>query len=595
MDFDRWQSLPAMLFDMARRRAKQPFLVHKRDGAWHPVDYRTAAERVSMLARALVAEGIRPGDRVVLVAENRPEWVIADFAIMAAGAVTVPAYVTYTVADHVHILANSGARAAIVSSAALMQRLASAAAQTAGLRFLVAIDPPGAQLQSPVPVRAWDDLLAQGAALPDDVADRVAGIARDDVACIIYTSGTGGVPKGVMLSHGNILANAEGAWHALLTLGVEDETFLSFLPMSHSYEHTAGTMFPISIGAQIWFAQGAETLGADMLDARPTLMTAVPRLYETLYARIRRGVERQSPFRRRLFELALALGRKRATAPGSLTLWERMQDLVVERLVRDKMRARFGGRLKALVSGGAPLNPDVGLFFTALGLRLLQGYGQTEASPVIAVNTPTAPRLHTVGPALHGVEIRIAEDGEILVRGANVMKGYWQDPEATAATIVDGWLHTGDVGHLEADGYLVITDRKKDFIKNAGGDMIAPQRIEGLLTLEPLVAQAIVHGDRRPYLVALLVPDEERAKEWAGEHGKPKDLRLLVDDEAFRKAVGEAVGRVNAGLPAIERVRRWTLVADPFSVPNGLLTPTFKIRRHRIREVYGTLLDRLYD
>lgn len=256
---------------------------------------------------------------------------------------------------------------------------------------------------------------------------------------------------------------------------------------------------------------------------------------------------------------------------------------------------RFGGRLKALVSGGAPLNPDIGMFFTALGLRLLQGYGQTEAGPVIAVNTPTAPRLHTVGPALHGVEIRIAEDGEILVRGANVMKGYWQDPEATARTVVDGWLHTGDVGHLEADGYLVITDRKKDFIKNAGGDMIAPQRIEGLLTLEPLIAQAIVHGDRRPYLVALLVPDEDRAKEWAGEHGKPKDLQLLIDDEAFRRAVAEAVGRVNAGLPAIERIRRWQLLSEPFSVPNGLLTPTFKIRRHRIREVYGATLQGLYD
>lgn len=276
-------------------------------------------------------------------------------------------------------------------------------------------------------------------------------------------------------------------------------------------------------------------------------------------------------------------------------MWEKIQDRVVDRLVRDKVRARFGGRLKALVSGGAPLNPDVGLFFTALGLRLLQGYGQTEAAPVIAVNTPTAPRMHTVGPAVDGVEVRIAEDGEILVRGPNVMKGYWQDPEATARAVVDGWLHTGDVGHLEADGYLVITDRKKDFIKNAGGDMIAPQRIEGLLTLEPLIAQAIVHGDRRPYLVALLVPSEERAGEWAAEHGKSKDIRTLVDDEAFRKAVGEAVARVNAGLPAIERVRRWTLVAEPFSVPNGLLTPTFKIRRHRIREVYGTTLQQMYE
>ncbi|BBK41202.1 AMP-dependent synthetase [Allostella vacuolata] len=583
-----------MLFEVASRHGADPFLVARRDKVWQPVDYATAVSRVRALARALVAQGIRPGDRVVLVSENRPEWVIADFAIMTAGAITVPAYTTNTVADHVHILSNSGARAAIVSTPALMERVTAAAGQVPDLGFLVAMaaDP---RHQSPVPVLAWDDLMAQGAALPDDTDERVARLSRDDVCCIIYTSGTGGVPKGVMLTHGNLLANAKSAFHLLEYLGVGREIFLSFLPMSHSYEHTAGTMFPIALGAQIWFAQAADTLASDMLAVRPTLMTAVPRLYETLYERIRRGIEREKPFKRRLFALALELGRKKALAPGSLTLWEKIQDRVVDRLVRDKVRARFGGRLKALVSGGAPLNPDVGLFFTALGLRLLQGYGQTEAAPVIAVNTPTAPRMHTVGPAVDGVEVRIAEDGEILVRGPNVMKGYWQDPEATARAVVDGWLHTGDVGHLEADGYLVITDRKKDFIKNAGGDMIAPQRIEGLLTLEPLIAQAIVHGDRRPYLVALLVPSEERAGEWAAEHGKSKDIRTLVDDEAFRKAVGEAVARVNAGLPAIERVRRWTLVAEPFSVPNGLLTPTFKIRRHRIREVYGTTLQQMYE
>ncbi|BBK30104.1 long-chain acyl-CoA synthetase [Stella humosa] len=594
MQFDRWQSLPAMLFDVASGHAAQPFLVAKRNKVWEPIDYATAVARIRALAAALVAQGIRPGDRVALVSENRPEWIIADFAIMVAGAITVPAYTTNTVADHVHLLSNSGARAAIVSTPALMQRVTAAAAQLPDIAFLVAMAPEAGR-QSPVPVLAWDELLAAGAALPDAADARIAAIGRDDVCCLIYTSGTGGVPKGVMLSHANLMANAEGAYRALLTLGVDREVFLSFLPMSHAYEHTAGTMFPISVAAQIWFAQAADTLAADMLDAKPTLMTAVPRLYETLYERIRRGVERQSPTKQKLFALALALGRKKALEPRSLTLWERVQDLVVDRLVRDKMRARFGGRLKALVSGGAPLNPDVGLFFTALGLRLLQGYGQTEASPVITVNTPLAPRLHTVGPPLHGVEVRIAADGEILVRGPNVMKGYWQDPEATARAVVDGWLHTGDVGHFDPDGYLIITDRKKDFIKNAGGDMIAPQRIEGLLTLEPLIAQAIVHGDRRPYLVALLVPDEERAKEWAAAHGKSQDLHQLVDDEAFRKAVGEAVARANAGSPSSERVRRWALVAEPFSVPNGLLTPTFKIRRHRIREVYGTTLQQLYD
>ncbi len=594
MGSDRWQSLPAMLFDVAGKRGDRPFLVAKKDKTWHPIGYAEAARRVSALARALRAQGVQPGDRVVLVSENRPEWVIADFAIMAAGAITVPAYTTNTVADHVHILSNSGAKAAIVSTAALMQRVAAAAAQVPDLEFLVAVT-PDPHRQSPVPVLAWDDLLAAGAGLPDLVPQWVAALRADEVCCIIYTSGTGGVPKGVMLSHANLMANADGARLLLEQLGIGDEIFLSFLPMSHSYEHTAGIMFPLAIGAQIWFAQAADTLGTDMPEARPTIMTAVPRLYETLHERIRRGVERQSPAKQKLFHLALALGRRKALEPGSLGLWERVQDLVVDRLVRDKVRARFGGRLKAMVSGGAPLNPDVGLFFQALGVRLLQGYGQTEASPVVAANTPNRPKMHTVGPPLAGVEVRIAADGEILVRGANVMKGYWQDPAATARTVVDGWLHTGDVGHLDEDGYLVITDRKKDFIKNAGGDMIAPQRIEGLLTLEPLIGQAIVHGDRKPYLVALLVPEEERAREWAADHGKSKDLHTLIDDEAFRKAVGEAVGRVNAGLAATERVRRWFLLAEPFSVSNELLTPTFKVRRHRVREVYGTTLEKLYE
>ncbi|MCC7271051.1 MAG: long-chain fatty acid--CoA ligase, partial [Alphaproteobacteria bacterium] len=472
MDYDRWPSLPAMLLDVAAKHAARPFLSAKVDGTWRTRSYGEGAAQVSALSRALRAAGIGPGDRVALVSENRPEWVIADFAIMAAGAVTVPAYVSNTVADHVHVLANSGARAVIVSTPALAQRVAAAVGQVSNVAFIVAVV-PDVHGQSPVPVLAWDDLLRRGEALPDDVAQTVARLSRDDVCCIIHTSGTGGVPKGVMLSHGNLLANAHGAYRLLQQIGVGDDVFLSFLPMSHSYEHTAGTMFPVSLAAEVRFAEGVETLASNLIEVRPTIMTAVPRLYETLYERIRRGVERQSPAKQKLFALALELGRRKAERPGSLTLWQRVQDLVVDRLVRSKVRARFGGRLKAMVSGGAPLNPDIGLFFLALGVRLLQGYGQTEASPVISANPPDRIKMHTVGPPLAGVEVRIAEDGEILVRGANVMKGYWQDPEATARTVVDGWLHTGDVGHLDGDGYLVITDRKKDFIKNAGGDMIA--------------------------------------------------------------------------------------------------------------------------
>jgi long-chain acyl-CoA synthetase len=361
-------------------------------------------------------------------------------------------------------------------------------------------------------------------------------------------------------------------------IGLDDEVFLSFLPLSHSYEHTAGMMFPISIGAGIYFAEGADTLAANMLEVRPTIMTAVPRLYEVMHQRICRAVEREGRFRRGLFERAVTIGRKRAAAEPPRPS-ERVLDLFLDRLVRAKLRRRFGGRLKAMVSGGAPLNPDVGSFFLALGINLLQGYGQTEAAPVISCNLPGRVKIDTVGPPLDGVRTRLAEDGELLVSGDNVMKGYWNDPVGTARAIADGWLHTGDIGIIDKDGYIRITDRKRDFIKNSGGEMISPARVEGYLTLEPEIAQAMVCGDRRPYLAAVIVPDPEFVREGADP----------------QKAIAAAVARVNRGLSAAERVRRFVIAAEPFTIANGQLTPTLKIRRHAIREAYGEALDRLYD
>jgi len=593
MDYASWRSLPAMFFDVARQRGAKPFLWAKRDRGYQPLIWSETADAVTRLARGLLALGIEPGDRVALVAESRPEWVIADLAIMSAGAVTVPAYVTNTVADHRHILGNSGARAAIVSTSALAEKLIPAAEQVPSVRAVVAIEPP-ARTSSTVTIHAWDALLAASERGEGDVLERVAALSRDDTACLIYTSGTGGVPKGVMLSHGNIIGNCRGAYRLLEMLGLGDEVFLSFLPLSHSYEHTAGLMFPISIGAEIYFAEGAETLATNLLEARPTVMTAVPRLYETMHQRIRIGIQREQGLKRRLFERAVAIGRKRLSGER-LTLGERLLDPVLDRLVRDKVRARFGGRLKAMVSGGAPLNPEIGSFFLALGVTLLQGYGQTEAAPVISCNPPDRIRVDTVGAPLDGVEVRIAEDGEILVAGDNVMKGYWNDPEATARTLVNGWLHTGDIGRIDPDGYLRITDRKRDFIKNSGGDMISPARVEGALTLAPEIAQAMVFGDRRPYLVAVLVPDPDFAAGYAREHEVSGELAALARDPGFHKALGRAVTRVNRDLPGVERVRRFVIASEPFSLDNAQLTPTLKIRRHAIREAYQAAFETLYD
>jgi long-chain acyl-CoA synthetase len=593
VDYASCRSLPAMFFETAQQRAGRPFLWAKRDGQYRPLSWAETASAVGRLSRGLRALGIAPGDRVALVAENRPEWVIADLAIISAGAVTVPAYITNTVDDHRHIFGNSSARAVIVSTASLAARVIPAAAQVPSVAAVIAIEPP-AEAAAPVPLHAWDSVLATGDSLPDDVADRVAMLTPDEVACIIYTSGTGGVPKGVLLTHRNIIANCRGAYRLLEILGLGEEVFLSFLPLSHSYEHTAGMMFPISIGAEIYFAEGAETLATNLVEARPTIMTAVPRLYETMHQRIRRGIERERGLKRRLFEGAVAVGRKRLYQEP-LSFGERLLDPLLDKLVRDKVRARFGGRLKAMISGGAPLNPEIGSFFVALGVTLLQGYGQTEAAPVIACNPPNRIRIDTVGPPVDGVAVRIAEDGEILVAGDNVMKGYWNDPEATARTLADGWLHTGDIGHLDADGFLRITDRKRDFIKNSGGDMISPVRVEAALTLMPEIAQAMVFGDRRPYLVAVIVPDPDFATGFARAHGAAGELPALAVNPGFHKAIGDVVAQVNQQLAAVERIRRFVIAGEPFSLANAQMTPTLKIRRHAIRAAYEAAFDALYD
>jgi long-chain acyl-CoA synthetase len=595
MDYHTCPNLAAMFLEWAAQRGDRPFLWAKRDGAYRPIGWREAERQVRALARGLRALGIRRGDRVGLVSENRPEWTIADLAIMAAGAITVPAYTTHGVEDFRHLLANSGARAVIVSTAALAYRVMPAADQVSTIASIITIEPLAGGQLSHAELYLWDEVMARGAAQPDDVSSWVAAIGRDDVACLIYTSGTGGVPKGVMTTHANILANCYGAFRLLETIGFGDEVFLCFLPLSHAYEHTAGMMFPISLGAEIYFAESAETLGVNMQEARPTIMTAVPRLYETLHQRILLGVERQGGWRAKLFHRAVALGTKRYDDAGSLTFVERLLDRLLDVLVRRKVSARFGGRLKAMVSGGAPLTPEIGTFFLALGVPLLQGYGQTEASPVVSANPPKRIKIDTVGPALDGVQVRIADDGEILVRGDLVMKGYWNDPEATARALADGWLHTGDVGLVDADGYIQITDRKRDFIKNSGGDMVSPARVEGYLTLQPEIGQAMVFGDRRPYLVAAIVPKPDFLEAFAQRRGADRAAINLARDPELNKLIGAAVARVNAELAPVERVRRFIIAAEPFTVANGQMTPTLKIKRFAIRQAYGAALQALYD
>ena len=556
-----WPNLATMMFSRARQWPDRPMLRAFAGGAWHGLTWSQFARRAASAARRLRAAGISAGDRVLIVAENRPDYPIIETALMAIRAVPVPTYTTNTVEDHRHIITDCGARAAIVSTAALALKVAAAAP----LDLLIAMEDFSA---TGIQTAQWRDFIAEDADWADIEAE-AALIPRTALACLIYTSGTGGAPKGVMLPHRAILSNCRGAYILTLPLNFHHETYLSFLPLSHSYEHTAGQFFFLSIGSEIVYSRGVEHLAADMVAIRPTILTMVPRVLEVIRGRIQGQLAREKPWKRWLFERAIAAGLARAERRRR-GLVDLLLEPAYENLVRRKVRGRFGGRLRAAVSGGARLDPAIGRFYLGLGMLLLQGYGQTEAGPVISANPPQDCRIDTVGPPLEGVHLRIAEDGEILVAGDLVMDGYWGRPDETAHAISDGWLHTGDIGELDADGYLRITDRKKDMIVLSGGENVSPARIEGMLVAEPAIIQAIVLGEGKSGLTALLVAAEGH------------------DDSSVQAALSD----VNKRLSVTERIRRHAVV-PAFTLENGLLTATQKIKRHLVRQAHAGLLEKL--
>ena len=574
---ERFDNLIALFLARAEEKGDAPFLWAKREGEWRSTSWAEAARQVAALAASLKNIGLEPGDRVALVSENRPEWLISDLAIMAAGCVTVPTYTTNTTRDHAHVLGNSGARAVIVSNQKLAKNLVPAVITSTECHHVLGMEPlRSGQTPDWVSCHYWTR-LASGEAGLDELRAETAGIGREDLACIIYTSGTGGAPRGVKQHHGAILHNLEGATDIISTdFGWDDEVFLSFLPASHAYEHMGGQMFPIALGAQVYYAESLEKLASNIEEMKPTIMVVVPRLFELLRARIMKSVEAQGGLSKYLMSRAVKIGGDRYH--GRLKPWDLPMDGILSLTLRKKIRQRFGGRQKAWVSGGAPLNPEVGVFFQSLGITFLQGYGQTEAAPLISCNRPSVGiRLDTVGPPVKNCEVRIAEDGEIMVRGENVMHGYWRNPEETARVLKDGWLATGDVGHFDDKGRIVITDRKKDILVNDKGDNVSPQRIEGMLTLQNEIAQAMVYGDRRPHLVVLLVPDPE-----------------IANAPDLHQRLQAAVDRVNSDLSVIEKVRRFILADGAFTIENEQLTPSMKIRRHIIAKAYGERLDALY-
>ena len=574
-------NLPAAFFANVEAGGDSDLLISKVDGKWRGMSWRRVADQVRRLANILVERGVEAGDRVMVSAENRPEWAVADLAVMSIGAIVVPAYTTNTEDDHHYIMDHSGASIAITSGGMLATRIALAASRATSLHTLIVMDdnftaPDGMRQQ----LLHWHSAIDDAPPLPD-LEDRIAAQKPDDVCCFIYTSGTGGRPKGVMLTHRSIQANITAAIE-LLREGdvIENQRFLSLLPLSHSYEHTAGMHLPFQILAEVWYCESTDQIANNLVEVSPTLMTAVPRLYEVLHDRIMRGVRAKGGMSEKLFMAAVRLGTKRYQGRRLLP-HELVLNMIVDRLVRTKVRSRLGGRLQYFISGGAALNPEIGNFFMALGINILQGYGQTEASPLISANRPKRIKIESVGPPVAGIDVRIADDGELLVRGDLLMKGYWRDDAATAATIRDGWLYTGDIAAIDDEGYISITGRKKDIIVNSGGENIAPGRVEALLTIEPEIEQVMVDGDKRPWLSAVIVPSEELRN-------------IATSPDTLYTMIGEAVDRANSRLSQLERVRRFLIADEPFTIDNGQMTATLKVRRHIVRDIYGDRLDELY-
>ncbi len=546
------------------------------------------------LSIGLLELGVRPGDRVAILSENRPEWAITDYASLAARCTDVPIYPTLPAKQIEYVLRDSGAVAILVSTDAQVEKLAAVRDHLPALRQVIGYDGRGAG------VLPYGEVLARGRAARDrhpEWRNRALRASPDDLATLIYTSGTTGDPKGVMLSHGNIASNVTTCVD-LFAFSDGDEC-LSFLPLSHIFERMFGHYCMFHKGVLINYAGGIDTVAADMLERRPTLMASVPRLYEKIYARVHDTVRASSPVRRRLFAWGKRVGEEWADrvldgrpVPPSLALARRVAD----RLVFARLRARTGGRVRFFISGGAPLSADIARFFFAAGMPILEGYGLTETSPVMAVNTFEHLKLGTVGRPIPEVEIRIAPDGEILTRGPNVMRGYFNKPEATAEALEpDGWFHTGDVGLLDAEGFLRITDRKKDLIVTAGGKNIAPQPIENLAKTSKFVSSAVMLGDRRPFPIMLVVPNAESVQGWARHKGlRDGTLEELLSRSEVQQKVEREVRKTLRDLAQFEMPKRLLLLPREFSVEAGELTPTLKVRRRIVEQRHREAIEALY-
>ncbi|WP_136525310.1 AMP-dependent synthetase/ligase [Geomonas ferrireducens] len=593
-----FRSIPDLLRHQATKQDARLAVKFRKQGNWVTLSYAQFYNRALMVARGLRKLGIKPGDKVAILSENRAGWIIADMGILCAGAVTVPVYPSNTPDQIAYTLNHGDARIVFISGKWQYRKLLKVKDAIPMVQLVVSFErflgEPGLPLTTLYQLSEIDDpITEQERAELEAVVD---SIESESLASIIYTSGTTGIPRGAMLSHRNILFDVFATMEKVAVLG-DGEVFLSFLPLSHVLERTTGYYLPIAKGAMIAFADSIEKIAENMLEIQPSIMVCVPRLFEKIHSRIYEHVHQLSLYKRKLFRTVLAIGRAWVQAQyvdKKVPLMLALKHAIADRIVFSKLRLRFGENLKFCSSGGAPLDPAINEFFWSIGVPILEGYGLTETSPVVCANTFSELRFGSVGTPLEGTEIAVADDGEILVRGPQVMMGYYKEEAETKDALRDGWLRTGDIGRIEGR-FVFVTDRKKELIVTAGGKNVAPQPIENLLKRDKYISQAYVYGDRRPYLTALLVPTLEKLLEFAREQNITyNDLEELVVHEPVQELYRQRVEAVNADLAHHETIKHFVLLPRDFTLEAGELTPTLKLKRRVISERYKDAIDRMY-
>jgi long-chain acyl-CoA synthetase len=577
MNLDNFNNLIELFFYQAEKQKPESIFLEWLNPNNRKIFTWTETKQNILKLSKKIKETVKDGDRCLLVSENRPEWFISELAIMLAGGIIVPAYTTYTEEDYKYLIEDCEPTLVIVSNKEMLNKLKKTINEKNFIKTIITLDEIE-KAHHELNLDSKDKYLDFKSIINNDLHEedeiQTTNLKRSSPACIIYTSGTGGNPKGVILSHGGILNNLVGACKIMEPLIDSRPIFLTWLPLSHSYEHCV-QFAQIAVGAKVFYAEKIEKLLDNMSEAKPTIMTAVPRFYQNLYNKININMKKQTGFKAKLIDLTIRLGKKKLLNE-KMTFFEKIQNSLADTLVRKKIKKQFGGNLRAFISGGGALDKEIGEFLNSIGLPTLQGYGLTETSPVVSCNPIHKIKVETVGPPFKGNKVKIAEDGEILVKGENVMLGYWNKKEETAKVIIDGWLHTGDIGEIDTeDGYLKITDRKKDIIVSAGGDNVSPAKIENMINNAIEIDQCMVYGDKKNYLVALVVPNKEFLRE--------------------KEKINNIVENINKKLTQIEKIKKIQLIDENFSIENGLLTPTMKVKRKKVTEKYKTQLENLYS